>query len=192
MVREIPNKSFLVKALAVLVLGTIACLALVSAPSASAALPGKLLAKDTDRDEAYLASSEIFTTSPNACFSTFSEPIYPCLRIKKPKAIWISGWYSRRVGWEFGFGGTDGWYIKCRRGRQVGTREQTNRDGLGPDEYWVNRVTLRLPFPMRNPDWCEVNVDTDSPIGPTIEEGWPWEYTWVVDSEVQLRATFRR
>ena len=172
-------------------LAIIAGIMLMMGSSASSALPGKFVAADTETQEAYLAKPRIWSTSPNGCFDTFSEPFYPCLRIKRPSAVWIVGYYSDGVGWEFGSSGTPGWTIRCGKGRRVGSREQVNRDGLAEGEFFVNQKVIRLPLPMRQPSWCEVNVETDSPYYLPGYELW-WDYEMVINAKVQIRATSRR
>ena len=160
-----------------------------------AKLPGVMLESDTNRGEAYLAGSEILTTSPSACYQTFSSYAYPCLRIRKPKKIWVVGWFSDEVGWAFGDGdGLPGWRIECRKGRRGGERVQIGRDGLLENEWWVGTGMIELPFPrgIAKPDWCEVSVEIDSPLYASIEDGYWWDYTQIAESEVQIRATSRR
>lgn len=166
----------------------IACALLLALPASSNALPGKRVAIDTATDEAFLAKPELFSTSPNACFDTFKE-LYPCLRIRKPKAIWVSGYYSGEVGWEFGT--LLGWEVSCKKGRRIGTREQLNRDGLAEGEFWVGRKTIKLPLPMRNPAWCEVNVEGSSPYYVPGFDLW-WDTEMIVNSSVEIRAISRR
>ena len=149
-------------------------------------------------NEAYLADATLWTTSPNGCFYTFREG-YPCLRIMRPTKIWIVGFYSGQVGWEFGDGATsginDGWKVRCSKNRRVAERSQTGRDGLEPDQMWIGQVKLQLPLPMSRPDWCEVDVETSSPSGfwgdMNQYEPW-WDTDMFVDSEAQIRATTRR
>lgn len=172
-------------------LGAFACSTLIAVPSASSALPGKRVASNGETQEAYLANPRIWSTSPNGCFDTFSEPVYPCLRIKRPSAVWIVGYFSGGVGWEFGTGDTPGWTIRCSKGRTVGNRKQISRDGLKEGEYFVGLKTIRLPLPMRKPSWCEVDVETGSPYYLPGYDLW-WDPEQVVTSSVQIRATSRR
>ena len=179
------RKGFLASALAAL-----ACTLMLAVPATSSALPGKWVTDNTDQDQAYLAIPRVWSTSPSGCFATFKE-LYPCLRIMKPKAIWISGYFSGGVGWEFGDGQLSGWTIECKKGRQTGSRQQLNRDGLAEGEYWVGRKTIKLPMPMRNPSWCEVDVSAESPYYIPGYELW-WDSEMIVDASVEIRATSRR
>ena len=168
------------------------------ASTASAALPGKLVAKDTTTNQAFLADSRIWTTTPNGCFDTFRQA-YPCRRILRPDKVWVVGSYTGEVGWEFGDASTTGvyygWKILCSKHRRVAEITQSDRDGLAPDEMWLGQVILRLPLPISKPDWCEAEVEVSSPYG-TWGDMNQYEPTWdtekVVTSEVQIRATSRR
>lgn len=168
-------------------LAAVACTLLFATPPASSApLPGKLVAVKTEKDQAYLADAEIYSTSPNGCFETFRRP-YPCLRIKRPINVWIVGYYPRPIGWEFGQEAFPGWRILCGKGTRIAEKTQTNRDGLRPDYYWIGQKIIRLPLPIKQPTWCEVDVNTNSP---SYAENWNSEQ--VVTSKVQIRATSRR
>lgn len=170
----------------------IACVLLLALPATSSALPGKRVAIKTTTEQAFLADSAIWTTSVLGCFDTFSSG-YPCRRIRRPKAIWIVGYYPRPIGWEFGSGDSsstgysDGWRIRCGKGSRIAERSQVNRDGLPPDTYWLGQKQIKLPLPIRNPAWCEVDVEVGSP---NYSENWDTEQ--VVTSKVQIRATSRR
>ncbi|MFM8520046.1 MAG: hypothetical protein ACKOB2_06580 [Solirubrobacterales bacterium] len=181
------RKGFLATALAAL-----ACTLLLAVPATSSALPGKRVAIKTTTEQAFLADSAIWTTSAWGCFDTFRSG-YPCRRILRPRNLWIVGYYPPPIGWEFGSGDSTasgysgGWKILCGKGSRVAERNQTNRDGLAPDYYWIGQKIIKLPIPMKNPAWCEVDVEVGSP---TYSETWNTEE--VVTSEVQIRATSRR
>ncbi len=181
------RKGFLASALAAL-----ACTLLLAVPATSSALPGKRVAIKTTTQQAFLADSAIWTTSAWGCFDTFRSG-YPCRRILRPQNIWIVGSYPPPIGWEFGSGDSTasgyngGWKILCGKGSRVAERNQTNRDGLAPDYYWIGQKIIKLPLPMKNPAWCEVDVTVGSP---TYSETWNTEE--VVTSRVEIRATSRR
>ncbi|MFM9054349.1 MAG: hypothetical protein ACKOQ5_05820 [Solirubrobacterales bacterium] len=177
------RKGFLATALAAL-----ACTLLLAVPATSSALPGKKITAKRVTNQAYLADVTIWTSSPNGCFDSYRAS-YPCLRIMRPTNVWLVGYYPPPIGWEFGDSSTGsyGWKILCGKGTRVAERTQTNRDGLAPDYFWIGQKIVKLPLPMRNPSWSEVDVDTNSP---TYSDNWDTEQE--VTSEVQIRATTRR